>query len=61
VVTQWNQAMIAGLEAAAVPPPPATRAGAIVQASVFDAVNGIDCRYAYYHVPPAGGGRSRQP
>ena len=53
VVTQWNQAMIAGLEAAAVPPPPAARAGAIVQASVFDAVNGIDRRYAYYHVPPA--------
>jgi hypothetical protein len=52
-VTQWNQTMIAGLEAAAVPPPLAARAGAIVQASVFDAVNGIDRRYAYYHVPPA--------
>ena len=52
-VTQWNQAMIAGLEAAAVPPPPSARIGAIVQASVFDAVNGIDRRYAYYHVPPA--------
>ena len=52
-VTQWNLTMIAGLEAAAVPPPPAARVGAIVQASVFDAVNGIDRRYAYYHVPPA--------
>jgi hypothetical protein len=45
--------MIAGLEAAAIPPPPAARIGAIVQASVFDAVNGIDRRYAFYHVPPA--------
>jgi len=53
MVTQWNQAMIAGLEAAAIPPPPSARIGAIVQASVFDAVNGIDRRYAFYHVPPA--------
>jgi len=53
VVTQWNLTMIAGLEAAAVPPPPAARAGAIVQASVFDAVNGIARRYAPYHVAPA--------
>jgi hypothetical protein len=53
MVTQWNQAMIAGLEAAGIAPPPAARVGAIVQASVFDAVNGIDRRYAYYHVPPA--------
>jgi hypothetical protein len=53
IVTQWNLTMIAGLEAAAVPPPPSARVGAIVQASVFDAVNGIDRRYAYYHVPPA--------
>ena len=52
-VTQWNQAMIAGLEAAAAPPPPAARVGAVVQASVFDAVNGIARRYAPYHVAPA--------
>ena len=52
-VTQWNQALIAGLEAAGIPPPPSARVGAIVQASVFDAVNGIDRRYAFYHVPPA--------
>ena len=53
VVTQWNLTMIAGLEAAAIPPPPSARIGAIVQASVFDAVNGITRRYAYYHVAPA--------
>jgi hypothetical protein len=52
-VTQWNLTMIAGLEAAGVPPPPAARIGAIVQASVFDAVNGIARRYAPYHVAPA--------
>ena len=52
-VTQWNLTMIAGLEAAAIPPPPSARIGAIVQASVFDAVNGIERRYAFYHVAPA--------
>jgi len=52
-VTQWNLTMIAGLEAAATPPPPSARIGAIVQASVFDAVNGITRRYAFYHVAPA--------
>jgi hypothetical protein len=52
-VTQWNLTMIAGLEAAAIPPPPAARIGAIVQAAVFDAVNGIARRYAPYHVGPA--------
>jgi hypothetical protein len=52
-VTQWNLTMIAGLEAAGIPPPPSARIGAIVQASVFDAVNGIDRRYTPYHVAPA--------
>jgi hypothetical protein len=52
-VTQWNLTMIAGLETAAIPPPPSARIGAIVQASVFDAVNGIQRRYAFYHVAPA--------
>src|SRR5215831_19617093 len=52
-VTQWNLTMIAGLEAAGIPPPPAARIGAIVQASVFDAVNGIARQYTPYHVAPA--------
>jgi hypothetical protein len=52
-VTDWNQTMIASLEAAHLPPPPSARIGAIVQASVFDAVNGIDRRYTPYHVDPA--------
>jgi hypothetical protein len=53
VVTAWNGTMIAGFEAAKTPPPPANRIGAIVQASVFDAVNGIEQRYTPYHVAPA--------
>jgi hypothetical protein len=53
MVTQWNLTMIAGLEGAAIPPPPSARIGAIVQASVFDAVNGIERRYAFYRVAPA--------
>src|SRR5215467_4689390 len=52
-VTQWNLTMIAALEAAAIGPPPAARIGAIVQASVFDAVNGIERRFTPYHVAPA--------
>ena len=45
--------MIDALEAAGVGPPPAARVGAIVQASVFDAVNGIEHRFTPYHVAPA--------
>jgi len=52
-VTDWNRTMIAGLEAAHVAPQPSSRIGAIVQTSVFDAVNGIDRRYASYRVQPA--------
>jgi hypothetical protein len=52
-VTQWNLTMIAGLEAAHIPPPPSARIGAIVQVSVFDAVNGIVPHYAFYKVAPA--------
>ena len=53
VVTDWNRTMIAGLEAANPPPPMASRIGAIVQTSVFDAVNGIERRYTSIHVEPA--------
>jgi hypothetical protein len=53
VVTDWNRTMIAGLEASNPPPPLANRIGAIVQTSVFDAVNGIERRYTSLHVAPA--------
>jgi hypothetical protein len=53
-VTDWNKIM---LQAALVAPPTSplvmSRNGAIVQASVFDAVNGVNPRYAPIHVQPA--------
>jgi hypothetical protein len=51
-VTRWNLTLIAGLEAAASPPPIAARIAAIVQASVFDAVIGIARHFTPYHVAP---------
>jgi len=53
-VIAWNRIMMATFATAAVPPPAAIRLGAIVQASVFDAVNGIDPQYTAIHVAPAG-------
>jgi len=53
-VTDWNRIMLnALLGPPAVAAPLAQRSGAIVQASVFDAVNGIEQRYAPIHVQPA--------
>jgi hypothetical protein len=61
VVIDWNLTMLATLATAKVAAPPATRSAAIVQAAVFDAVNGIDRRYSPIHVAPAGPrGASRQ-
>jgi hypothetical protein len=53
VVTVWNETMINALETANTPAPAAMRAGAIVQSSVFDALNGIERRYTPIHVQPA--------
>jgi hypothetical protein len=53
VVIDWNVNLLATLATAKVPAPPAVRYAAIVQASVFDAVNGIDRRYSPIHVAPA--------
>jgi hypothetical protein len=50
VVTDWNRTMIDALETAKTPPPPAARIAAIVQTSVYDAVDGIERRFAPYHV-----------
>jgi hypothetical protein len=53
-VTDWNRIM---LDALMVPPtlpaPVVQRPAAIVQAAVFDAVNGIERRYSPIHVAPA--------
>jgi hypothetical protein len=53
IVVDWNQTMLATFATANVPPPPGNRLGAIVQAAVFDAVNGIERRYEPIHVQPA--------
>ena len=53
-ITDWNQMMLLATLTAPVTPAPVTpRVAAIVQAAVFDAVNGIDRRYTAIFVPPA--------
>ena len=53
-VTDWNHAMlVATLTSPVTPAAAAMRVAAIVQAAVFDAVNGIDRRYAPIHVQSA--------
>jgi hypothetical protein len=49
VVTDWNRTMVDALIVSETPPPAATRLGAIVQTSVYDAVNGIARRYTQFH------------
>lgn len=53
VAVDWNQTMLATFARANVPSPSGNRLGAIVQAAVFDALNGIDGRYEPIHVQPA--------
>jgi len=54
-VTDWNHIMLeATLTPPATPAPISTRSTAIVQAAVFDAVNGIDPQYTPIHVAPKG-------
>ena len=52
-VADWNRAMLQAALAAGTSPLVMSRVGAIVQASVFDAVNGIERRYTPIHVEPA--------
>ena len=60
-VTDWNETMLrAGLVAGS-SPLVMTRNAAMVQAAVFDAVNGVDPRYTSIHVDAAGpAGASRR-
>jgi hypothetical protein len=51
VVVPWNEAALQAIRTAAMPPPPASRALAIVHVSMHDAVNGIDPKYEHYLVP----------
>jgi hypothetical protein len=60
-VTDWNEALFRSALVASSTPLNMTRFTALVQAAVFDAVNGIDRRYAPIHVDPAGpAGASRR-
>jgi hypothetical protein len=53
-VTDWNHVMLVAILTPPVTPAPvATRVAAIVQSAVFDAVNGVDRRYAPIYVPAA--------
>ena len=61
VVTDWNQIMMQTALAAKTSPLVTSRVAAIVQAAVFDAVNGIERRYTPIHVNPnAPRGASRR-
>jgi hypothetical protein len=60
-ITDWNQTMLRAGLVAGTNSLPMSRIAAIVQASVFDAVNGIDRRYTPVHVAPTGpAGASRR-
>jgi PAP2 superfamily len=53
-ITDWNQTMLRAALVGGTSPLVITRVAAIVQAAVFDAVNGIARRYTPIHVAPAG-------
>jgi hypothetical protein len=60
-VTEWNQTMLRAGLVAQTSSLIMSRVAAIVQAAVFDAVNGIDRRYTPIHVSPAApAGASRR-
>ena len=52
-VTDWHEHMLVALGTAGVSPIVSSREAALVSAAVFDAVNGIERRYAPIHVPAA--------
>ena len=52
-VTDWNAIMFHSALVAGTTPLVMNRNAAIVQASVFDALNGIERRYTSIHVDPA--------
>ena len=53
-VTAWNETLFRSALVAVTSPLNVGRFAALVQAAVFDAVNGIDRRYTPIHVAPAG-------
>ncbi len=60
-VTQWNQIMLEAIRKASLTGVLVSRPAAIVQAAVYDAVNGIERRFTPIHVEPAAApGASRR-
>ena len=60
-VTDWNEQMLRAALIAGTNPTSTTRVAAMVQAAMFDAVNGINPRYAHIYVAPAApAGASRR-
>jgi hypothetical protein len=60
-VTDWSQTLFRSAVVAGTPALNVTRVAALVQAAVFDAINGIDRRYTPIHVTPnAPAGASRR-
>ena len=61
-VADWNQQLQKAILGANLSPPVSTRTGAIVQAAVFDALNGIERRYTPIHTgldaPPGASRRA---
>jgi hypothetical protein len=53
VVTDWNTAALNAIRRARTPPPIASRALAILHASIYDAVNGISRTHESYRMPSA--------
>src|SRR5262245_3333419 len=57
VVTDWNSVLLNAVRTDRTPPPRMTRAGAMMNAAIYDAVNGILGGFVPYHVTdtaPAG-------
>src|SRR5262245_15490557 len=52
-VTDWHEHLLVALGKAGIRPPVSTREASLVSAAVFDAVNGVERRYAPIHVPAA--------
>ena len=60
-VTDWNEQMLRAALIAGTSPTSTTRVAAMVQAAMFDAVNGINAQYTHIYVAPAApAGASRR-
>jgi hypothetical protein len=59
-IADWNKIMFRAAQTAATAPFVMTRVAAIVQVAVFDAVNGIERRYAPVHVAPGAAAGASQ-